>query len=123
MRKMILAAVAVGAGIMANPAVADMPEQLLSVRRLTVGDSVELALPTIQKSDGSVCMAYAASVSRDSGGKLTIGVGEVCGKQGVAKKDADGLAEVWPDNLRVLNSVVSHGLRVEVPQLADGSVK
>lgn len=123
MRKMIVAAVAVGAGIMATHAVADTPEQVLSIRRLTVGDSVEVGLPTILKADGSVCMAYAADVSRNSLGKVTVTVGEVCGKKAVAKNDADGHIDMWPANLRVLNLVVRHGMRVEVPELADGSVK
>jgi len=123
MKKMIAAAAAVGAGIMAMPAVAGMPEQILSVRHLTIGDSVEVALPTTQKSDGSVCMAYAADVSRNSLGKITVTLGEICGKEGVARKNESGSIEMWPSNLRVLSSEVRHGLPVEVPYLFDGAAK
>lgn len=122
-KKMIVGAVAVGAVVMATAAVADMPEQVLSIRRLTVGDSVEVALPTIQKSDGSVCMAYAADVSRDSLGKITVKVGEICGKEGVAKVNERGGIEMWPSNLRVLHSEVRHGLTMEVPHLVGDVAK
>lgn len=100
-----------------------MPEQVLSVRHLTVGDNVEVALPTVQKSDGSVCMAYAADVSRNSLGKITVTLGEVCGKEGVARKNESGAIEMWPSNLRVLSSEVRHGLPSEIPYLVTDAPK
>ena len=68
---------ALAAMFVANAAFADVPEQLLYLRQVRVSDVV-VNLPTLQKTDGSVCMSYLSSTSRDSAGRLNIRVDQIC---------------------------------------------
>lgn len=110
---------ALGAIFVANAAFADVPEQLLYVRQVRVSDVV-VNLPTMQKSDGSVCMSYLSSTSRDSAGRLNIRVDQICDKLGKASESilAPGQMEVRPANVRGMETVRIGDLLIEVPQLA-----
>jgi len=109
---------------LANAAFADVPEQVLYVRQVRVGEVV-VDLPTMQKSDGSVCMSYLSSTSRDSTGRLNIRVDQVCDKLGKARESilAPGRMEVRPANLSELQTVRTGDLVVEVPQLESATSK
>ncbi len=113
-----------GAMFLANAAFADVPEQVLYVRQVRVGEVV-VDLPTMQKSDGSVCMSYLSSTSRDSTGRLNIRVDQVCDKLGKARESilAPGRMEVRPANLSELQTVRTGDLVVEVPQLESATSK
>lgn len=89
----------------ASAAFADVPEQLLYLRQVRVSDVV-VNLPTLQKSDGSVCMSYLSSTSRDSAGRLNIRVDQICDKLGKARESvlSPGQMEVRPANVRGAHS-------------------
>lgn len=115
---------ALGAMFVSNAAFADVPEQLLYLRQIRVGEVV-VNLPTMQKSDGSVCMSYLSSTSRDSAGRLNIRVDQICDKLGKARESvlAPGQMEVRPANVRELHTVPIGDLLVEVPELESPASK
>ena len=60
-------------------------EEVLSIQTVREGN-VTVALPTVKLADGSICVSYLSSASRDEkSGKLVTEVSRVCGQPHIAR--------------------------------------
>ncbi|NLP65555.1 hypothetical protein [Paraburkholderia sacchari] len=96
------------------PALAEQPSpvssaapQVISVQTLREGD-VDISLPTIRNADGSICVSYLASSSRDAENKLTTEVSRICGPAGPN-------GEAGPAQLLSMREFRTGSLAVQLP--------
>jgi len=83
-----------------NAADQKVPE-VLSIQHMTVGNTT-VALPTVKNADGTVCVSYLASASRDKAGTYDTSVKQFCGKSnanGSAPSDLIGIQNVEKDGM------------------------
>ncbi|WP_321820921.1 MULTISPECIES: hypothetical protein [unclassified Burkholderia] len=93
------------AAAQANADTKPQPE-LLSMQYMNEGN-IAVALPTIRNADGTICISYVAEVSRDTDGKISTTVKQICGEANASNSA--------PRNLVALKNFESGGIVIQNP--------
>ncbi|MBN3761258.1 hypothetical protein [Burkholderia sp. Ac-20365] len=80
--------------------------QLLSLQFVNEGN-IDVALPTVMNSDGTICRSYIAEVTSEASGAVATTVKQICGAPNASKSG--------PANLVRLENVESGGVVIQTP--------
>jgi hypothetical protein len=85
--------------------------EVLSIQTIQEGN-IAVELPTVKLADGSICVSYLSSASRDEkSGKIFTEVSRVCGQPATT-------GATTPANLKAMGSFASGDLTIQTPTLA-----